>query len=52
MLWDYIKIHQFQDFSEKRYIICDKNLQEVFKTDKIHMFTMNQMFNNHLFATE
>jgi upstream activation factor subunit UAF30 len=52
MLWDYIKAHELQDSSDKRYIICDENMQEVFKTDRVHMFTMNRILSNHLFAKE
>ena len=52
MLWDYIKAHELQDSSDKRYIICDKNMQEVFKTDRVHMFRMNRMLSNQLLPKE
>jgi len=52
MLWDYIKAYELQDSLDKRYIIYNENMQEVFKTDKVHMFTMNRILSNHLFAKE
>ena len=38
--------------SDKRYMICNKNMKEVFKTDRVYMFTMNRMLSNHLLAKE
>jgi upstream activation factor subunit UAF30 len=41
-----------QDPSDKRQIICDEAMRNVFKTDKVHMFTMNKVINTHLYPVE
>jgi upstream activation factor subunit UAF30 len=33
---------------DKRYIKCDAIMQSVFKTDRVHMFTMNKLLSEHL----
>jgi upstream activation factor subunit UAF30 len=38
-IWDYVKARELQDPSDKRYIMCDGPLKEVFHTDRLHMFT-------------
>ncbi len=30
----------------------DRNMKEVFKTDRVHIFIMNRMLSNHLLAKE
>ena len=52
MLCDYIKVHELQDSSDKRYIICNENMQEVFKTEGVYMLTMNRTLSNHWFTKE
>jgi chromatin remodeling complex protein RSC6 len=39
-LWDYIKIHQLQNPENKREIILDERMKEVFGVDTFTMFTM------------
>ena len=51
-VWQYIKAHDLQDPSDKRQIICDETMHKVFKTDKVHMFTMNKTLNLNLFPKE
>lgn len=51
-IWDYIKEQKLQDPSDKRYILCDKKLQNVFEVDRLHMFTMNKVLATHLKALD
>ncbi|KAJ1959936.1 hypothetical protein GGI12_004079 [Dipsacomyces acuminosporus] len=47
-LWKYIKEHNLQDPNDKRYILCDDKLRELFDTDRLYMYTMNKLLNQHL----
>ena len=47
-LWTYIKENELQDPSDKRYIVCDKELKTIFQQDRIHSFTMNKFLTVHL----
>lgn len=38
-IWDYVKEHELQDPSDKRWIRCDGTLQRVFHVERLHMFT-------------
>ncbi|KAJ1963682.1 hypothetical protein IWQ62_003141 [Dispira parvispora] len=52
-IWKYIKEHNLQDESDRRYICCDDKLRAVFETDRVHMFTMNKhLANGHLKSTK
>jgi upstream activation factor subunit UAF30 len=51
-IWKYIKDHKLQDPNDRRQIQCDEPLRNVFKTDKIHMFTMNKVLNQNLYAID
>jgi upstream activation factor subunit UAF30 len=51
-IWEYIKARDLQDPNDKRQIICDDAMRQVFKTDKVHMFTMNKIINTHLYEVE
>lgn len=51
-IWDYIKARDLQDPNDKRQIRCDDGLRTVFKTDKVHMFTMNKILNQNLYALD
>ena len=37
-IWEYIKDHDLQDPSDRRYIICDDRLREIFNQDRISAF--------------
>jgi upstream activation factor subunit UAF30 len=47
-LWRHIKGHDLQDPADKRFIICDEAMRSVFKTDRVHMFTMTKLVNGHM----
>lgn len=51
-IWEYIKANDLQDPSDKRQIICDDAMRSVFKSDKVHMFTMNKILNQNLYAVD
>ena len=51
-IWEYVKARDLQDPSDKRHILCDDALRAVFKSDKVHMFTMNKLLANHLYPAE
>ena len=51
-VWDYIKAHDLQDPMDRRYINCDAIMRCVFKTDRVHMFTMNKLLSEHLYQKE
>ena len=48
-LWEYIKGHDLQDPGDKRFIIVDDKMREVLKQDKVHMFQMTKIVNQHMF---
>ncbi|KIP02283.1 hypothetical protein PHLGIDRAFT_96142 [Phlebiopsis gigantea 11061_1 CR5-6] len=47
-IWVYIKEKDLQNPSDKREIICDEKMKNIFRVDKIGMFKMNQMLGEHL----
>ncbi|KAI9739770.1 MAG: hypothetical protein M1834_006490 [Cirrosporium novae-zelandiae] len=51
-IWEYIKANNLQDPNDKRQILCDEIMKSVFKTDRIHMFTMNKVLNQNLYDEE
>ncbi|KAF2435060.1 SWIB-domain-containing protein, partial [Tothia fuscella] len=51
-IWEYIKAHDLQDPNDKRQILCDDALRGVFKADKVHMFTMNKILGQNLYAVD
>ncbi|ETI28773.1 hypothetical protein G647_01224 [Cladophialophora carrionii CBS 160.54] len=48
-IWAYIKGNDLQDPSDKRFIICDARMREVFKQDKVHMFTMTKLISQQVY---
>jgi chromatin remodeling complex protein RSC6 len=42
-LWDHIKANSLQDPNDKREIICDDAMKNVFGVTRLNMFTMNKM---------
>jgi len=51
-IWAYIKANDLQDPADKRQIRCDEKMYSVFKTDKVHMFTMNKILGKQLYDIE
>uniref|UniRef100_A0A7N0UEK0 Uncharacterized protein n=1 Tax=Kalanchoe fedtschenkoi TaxID=63787 RepID=A0A7N0UEK0_KALFE len=52
LLWVYIKEKNLQDPSNKRNILCDEKLRELFKVDCINMFQMNKVLAKHIWPLE
>jgi len=51
-LWEYIKARDLQDPTDRRQIRCDDSMRAVFKTEKVHMFTMNKILNQNLYTPD
>jgi len=51
-IWAYVKERDLQDPTDKRLIRCDDALRAVFKAEKVHMFTMNKVLNQHLYKPD
>ncbi|KAF2084224.1 SWIB-domain-containing protein [Saccharata proteae CBS 121410] len=51
-IWEYVKARDLQDPSDKRQIRCDEPMRAVFKQDRVHMFTMNKILNQNLYAAD
>lgn len=51
-IWEYVRAHDLQDPKDKRNIRCDDKMRAVFKSDKIHMFTMNKVLAGQLYPVE
>eukprot|EP00158_Paraphelidium_tribonemae_P004826 Partr_v1_DN26986_c0_g1_i2_m6538 putative domain--containing protein len=48
-LWEYIKANGLQDPSDKRFILCDKQLQAVMGKERINMLHMPKEITRHIF---
>lgn len=51
-IWEYVKSNELQDPANKRQIVCDDAMRAVFKVDRVHMFTMNKILNQNLYAVD
>ncbi|KAK7307601.1 hypothetical protein VNO77_40808 [Canavalia gladiata] len=51
-MWDYIKGNNLQDPSDKRKIICDEKLKELFDVDSFNGFTVTKLLAPHFIKTE
>ncbi|TKA72428.1 hypothetical protein B0A55_05403 [Friedmanniomyces simplex] len=51
-IWAYVKERDLQDPSDKRQIRCDEPMRAVFRSDKVHMFTMNKVLATQLYPAE
>jgi len=51
-LWKHIKGNDLQDPADKRYILCDGPMREVFRQDKVHMFTMTKLVSQQMYNPE
>ncbi|CAM9828000.1 unnamed protein product [Heterosigma akashiwo] len=47
-MWAYIKENDLQNPRDKREILCDDQLQAIFKRKKINMFKMNKVLAGHM----
>jgi len=48
-LWAYIKSHNLQDPTARRYILADNNLRELFDgSERVSMFDLPKFLNKHL----
>ncbi|XP_016539640.1 upstream activation factor subunit spp27 isoform X2 [Capsicum annuum] len=46
-IWQYIKENELQDPSNKKTIICDERLKELFQVDSFHGFTVSKLLTAH-----
>ncbi|GLT66214.1 hypothetical protein SLA2020_385930 [Shorea laevis] len=46
-MWDYIKENNLQDPSDKRRVICDEKLKELFDVDSFTGFTVSKLLATH-----
>lgn len=51
-IWEYVKARDLQDPNDKRQIRCDDAMRAVFKQDRVHMFTMNKILGQNLYAVD
>ena len=51
-MWKYIKAHNLQDPSDKRFILCDAALKQIFKSGRVSMFKMNKELTRLLWKPE
>jgi len=51
-IWAYVKERDLQDPKDRRYFVCDEALRKVFKSDKVHMFTMNKILAQNLYGKD
>ena len=47
-VWEYIKKHKLQDEAQKRVILADAALKEIFGKASADMFEMTKLINSHL----
>ncbi|KAL8168051.1 hypothetical protein V2J09_009550 [Rumex salicifolius] len=46
-VWNYIKKHKLQDPLNKKTILCDAKLKELFEVDSFHGFTVSKLLSAH-----
>ncbi|KAI3895801.1 hypothetical protein MKW98_025592 [Papaver atlanticum] len=51
-LWAYIREKDLQDPKNKREILCDESLRDLFRVDSINMFQMNKVLSKHIWPLE
>ncbi|CDP02467.1 unnamed protein product [Coffea canephora] len=51
-LWSYIRENNLQDPSNRRNILCDGTLRDLFGVDSINMFQMNKALAQHIWPLE
>ncbi|XWS41956.1 hypothetical protein CRYUN_Cryun17cG0126800 [Craigia yunnanensis] len=50
-MWEYIKEHNLQDPSDKRKVICDEKLKELFDVETFNGFTVTKLLAAHFLKT-
>ncbi|CAA3000881.1 eukaryotic translation initiation factor 5B [Olea europaea subsp. europaea] len=51
-MWQYIKENELQDPSDKRTVLCDEKLKELFKVDSFHGFGVSKLLTVHFIKTQ
>ncbi|KAL3621183.1 hypothetical protein CASFOL_036095 [Castilleja foliolosa] len=51
-MWQYIKENELQDPSEKRMVLCDDKLKELFGVDSFDGFTVTKLLKSHFIKTQ
>lgn len=51
-MWEYIKQNDLQDPSDKRRILCDEKLKELFEVDSFQGFSVSKLLTNHFIKAE
>ncbi len=51
-IWKHIKANNLQDPRDKRFILCDDSLKQVFKSGRVSMFKMNKELARHIWKPE
>ncbi|GMY11705.1 protein TRI1-like [Fagus crenata] len=50
-MWEYIKLNNLQDPSDKRRVLCDGKLKELFDVDSFNGFTVSKLLAAHFIKT-
>lgn len=48
-LWEYIKANELQEPNDKRFIRCDDKLRDIFRQERVHMFTMTKLVSQQMY---
>lgn len=51
-LWEYIKAHNLQDPKDKRFILCDEKLRNIFNRPRVNCFKMAKYLSAHVHKKE
>jgi SWI/SNF-related matrix-associated actin-dependent regulator of chromatin subfamily D len=51
-LWQYIKANRLQDTEDRRIIVCDEKLQQIFGMPKIMFPNIPELLTRHLFPAD
>ncbi|KAL4568688.1 hypothetical protein LXL04_024303 [Taraxacum kok-saghyz] len=51
-IWDYIKLNNLQDPSDKRTILCDEKLKELFDVDTFNGFGVSKLLSTHFIKAQ
>lgn len=51
-IWTHIRANNLQDASDRRFILCDAALKQIFKSGRVSMFKMNKDLTRHIWKPE